>query len=79
VKLNAKQGPGAAIRAANEPMHAGEWLTAKEAADYLRLPSVKALYQRRARGQVKGYPLGPRTLRFRRRDLDALLAAGGRP
>ncbi len=43
-----------------------EWMTAAEAADYLRLP-VDALYQRRARGQVKAYTLGSRQLRFRRR------------
>jgi len=54
-----------------------EWMTATEAAAYLRLPTVKALYQRRARGQVKGYKFG-RSWRFLRRDLDALLAAGGR-
>jgi excisionase family DNA binding protein len=53
----------------------GEWLTAEEAARYLRLPSVKALYQRAARGQVPKYQLGARTIRFRRRDLDALLRA----
>jgi hypothetical protein len=37
---------------------------------------VKALYQRRARGHVKGYRLaGGRTLMFSRRDLDALMCA----
>jgi excisionase family DNA binding protein len=56
---------------------ASEWLTATEAANYLRLPSVKALYQRRARGQIKAFTLRKR-LRFRRRDLDALLAPDGR-
>ena len=54
------------------------WLTPDEAAEYLRLPSVKALYQRRARGQVKGHKCG-RTLRFRRSDLDASLNPDGRP
>jgi excisionase family DNA binding protein len=43
------------------------------AAEYLRV-SVKALYQRVARGQVKHYRFG-RHLRFRRRDLDALMDA----
>jgi excisionase family DNA binding protein len=47
-------------------------MTAAEAADYLRVPSPKALYQRVARGQVKAYRLG-RGLRFRRRDLDQLM------
>jgi excisionase family DNA binding protein len=56
----------------NNISRAGEWLTAAEAAEYLRL-SVKALYQRRARGQIKGYTLGSRHIRFRRRDLDALM------
>ena len=58
-------------------MACSDWMTAAEATAYLRLPTVKALYQRRARGQVKAYAFG-RSLRFRRRDLDALLAAGGR-
>lgn len=61
------------LSAANEPMRVHEWLTASEAAEYLRLPSVKALYQRAARGQIKKYLLGARLVRFRRRDLDALM------
>jgi excisionase family DNA binding protein len=52
-----------------------EWLTATEAAEYLRLPSVKALYQRAARGQVKKHHFGARMIRFHRRDLDALMRA----
>ena len=60
--------------AANEPMRLHEWMTAAEAAEHLRLPSVNALYQRVARGQMKALRLG-RQMRFRRRDLDALLAA----
>lgn len=61
---------------ANEPSvpRLGEWLTAAEAANYLRLPSVNALYQRVARGQVKALRLG-RQMRFRRRDLDGLMRA----
>lgn len=56
-----------------------EWLTAEEAADYTRL-SLKALYQRRQRGQLMGYTMGVgRTLRFRRGDLDALMKPDGRP
>jgi excisionase family DNA binding protein len=69
---------GGLMNAAEIPHGAGEWLTAKEAAAYLRLPSVKALYQRRARGQIKAFALG-RSLRFRRRDLDALMSQDGRP
>lgn len=51
---------------------ATDWLTASEAADYLRLPSVNALYQRVARGQARAHRLG-RQFRFRRRDLDSLM------
>ena len=67
----------APLRAANEPMPTatGEWMTAAEAATYLCLPTVNALYQRVARGQVKALRLG-RQMRFRRRDLDALMRAG---
>ena len=60
--------------AANQPMRAQEWMTAAEAADYLRLPSVDVLYQRVARGQMKPLRL-ERQMRFRRRDLDALMRA----
>jgi excisionase family DNA binding protein len=63
-----------AVEPANEPMRAHEWMTAAEAAHHLRLPSVNALYQRVARGQVKALRLG-RQMRFRRRDLDALMRA----
>jgi excisionase family DNA binding protein len=64
------------LPAANQPMRAQEWMTAAEAADYLRLPSVNALYQRVARGQVKALRLpGGRHMRFRRRDLDGLMRA----
>lgn len=51
------------------------WLTAAEAADYLRLPTVRALYKRVERGQVPAHRLG-RQFRFHRRDLDALLGSG---
>ena len=56
------------------PAANGEWFTAAEAAAYLRLPSVDALYQRVARGQMKAYRLG-RRMRFRRPELDALMRA----
>jgi excisionase family DNA binding protein len=58
--------------AAEIPAPLGEWLSAAEAAAYLRLRSVRALYQRVARGQLKVYRLG-RSLRFRRRELDTLM------
>jgi excisionase family DNA binding protein len=60
------------LRAATMTRPTSEWLTAHEAASYLRLPSVNALYQRVARGQIKELRLG-RQMRFRRRDLDALI------
>jgi excisionase family DNA binding protein len=50
-----------------------EWLNATEAAEYLRLPTTKALYQRVARGQIKKPLRFGRQFRFRRRDLDALM------
>ena len=63
------------LEPANEPIRQ-EWMTPEEAAGYLRLPSVAALYQRHARGQVKAYRIaGGRRMRFRRRDLDALMKA----
>lgn len=52
-------------------------MTAAEAAAYLRLPSVEALYQRVARGQIEVGRIG-RSFRFRRRDLDALVSPEGR-
>jgi hypothetical protein len=60
-------------RASSNPSLPGDLMTAKEAMEYLRLPSVKALYQRVARGQINRVPFGRRAIRFRRRDLDAAL------
>lgn len=54
------------------PKLASQWFTAEEAAEYLRIPTTKALYQRVARGQMKALRLG-RQFRFRRGDLDALM------
>jgi hypothetical protein len=51
------------------------WLSAPEAAHYLRLPSVRALYQAVRRGWVPAHKFGPRQLRFDRRELDGLLGA----
>jgi excisionase family DNA binding protein len=62
------------MNAVNEPTRVHEWMTAAEAAEYLRLPTVNALYQRVARGQMSPLRLG-RQMRFRRRDLDALMRA----
>jgi hypothetical protein len=62
-----------------ETLFASPWMTAAEAATYLRLPSVKALYERVRRGDVKAHRLGARStknraaLRFHRTELDAAL------
>jgi excisionase family DNA binding protein len=73
VRLSGVQPVNLPAAPANEPMRSYEWFTAREAAEYLRLPSVKALYQRIARGQIKEPPRLGRQFRFRRRDLDALM------
>ena len=52
------------------------WLSATEAAAYLSLPSVKALYERCRRGGVPFYRFGRRSLRFKREDLDQVLESG---
>ncbi|WP_242333389.1 helix-turn-helix domain-containing protein [Anaeromyxobacter sp. SG66] len=49
-------------------------MTAGEAVTYLRLPSIRALYQAVRRGQVPVHRLGSRRMRFYRAELDALLA-----
>ncbi len=50
------------------------WLTPEQAADYLALPSRRALYQAVRRGLVPGHRLG-RLLRFYRPELDRILLA----
>jgi len=57
----------------NRNQHA--WLNPQDAASYLGMPSVRALYQSVRRGQVPAYRLG-RRLRFRRSELDEVLARG---
>lgn len=52
------------------------WMDADEAAAFLRL-TRKALYAAVARGQVPAHRLGRRRLRFRRADLERLLAGAG--
>jgi excisionase family DNA binding protein len=51
---------------------AGEAMTAEEAVAYLRLPSVRALYQAVRRKQVPVHRLGAR-MRFDRGELDDVL------
>lgn len=48
------------------------WLTADEAADYLKI-TRRTLDRWRAAGILTGYRMGPRLVRFRCDDLDALL------
>ncbi len=50
----------------------GPWLNAEQAAEYLAMPTVKAIYEAVRRGQIPVYRLGNR-LRFRREELDKLL------
>jgi excisionase family DNA binding protein len=52
------------------PSSLSPWMTAAQAALYLGLPSIRALYQAVRRGQVPARRLG-RRLRFLRQDLDA--------
>lgn len=52
------------------------WLTDREACGHLKVTRT-TLYQLRRAGRVKAYPgLGPRSLRYRRDDLDALVGGG---
>ena len=54
----------------------GGWLTAKQAAVYLGLPSRRALYMAIRRGQVPVHRLG-RRMRFDARELDEALRGRG--
>lgn len=52
-----------------------EWLTTKEAANYLRC-AVKTLYNYKCQGKIKAYCFGGRTkgsLRFKKNDLDSFI------
>ena len=64
------------VNSGAKPGAVQEWFTAEQAATYLGLPSANAVYRRHARGQLKGYrAANGRSLRFRRRDLDAPMRA----
>jgi len=52
----------------------GPWLDPTQAAEYLALPSRKAVYEAVRRGELPAYRFG-RRLRFRREELDAVLLA----
>jgi excisionase family DNA binding protein len=53
--------------------HPGPWLNAKQAAAYLAMPSVKAVYQAVRRGQIPVHRFGSR-LRFHTEELDKVLS-----
>jgi len=55
-----------------------EILTYREAAEYLRTP-VNTLYWLIAQQRIPHFRIGPRSVRFRRSELDAWLAANHRP
>jgi len=48
------------------------WMSPDQVAEYLALPSRKAVYEAARRGEIPCYRLG-RRLRFRREELDAVL------
>jgi excisionase family DNA binding protein len=55
------------------------WLTADEAAEYLQV-TRRTLDRYRTEGRIPAYRVGPRAVRFKRADLDALaqpIPAGG--
>jgi excisionase family DNA binding protein len=49
------------------------WLNSAEAATYLRMPSVRALYQAVRRGLIPVHRVGRRSMRFNRTELDRAL------
>jgi excisionase family DNA binding protein len=53
-----------------------EWLTAPEAAKYLRVDRT-TIYRWEKAGILRSYPLPIRGRRFKQADLDALLESGG--
>ncbi|HVP69406.1 MAG TPA: excisionase family DNA-binding protein [Anaeromyxobacteraceae bacterium] len=57
----------------------GAWLTAQQAAEYLGLPSVRALYKRIERASVPAEAVRRwgRQFRFKREALDALMGRHG--
>lgn len=60
------------MRDNDETKETSPWLDADQAAEYLALPSRKAVYEAARRGEIPVYRLG-RRLRFRREELDAVL------
>lgn len=65
------------VLSGSSPPTTGEaaWLTAVEAAEYLRC-TVKTIYNYKCNGQLRGYNLGGQrkgVLRFKKTDLDAFV------
>lgn len=57
------------------PAPATPWMTPEEAIVYLRLPTVRALYQAVRRGEIPCHRRARRTMVFHRGELDAALLA----
>jgi excisionase family DNA binding protein len=55
-----------------------EWLNASQAAAFLGLPTRKALYQAVRRGEVPVHRFGAKRMRFKKSELESLLAKGKR-
>jgi excisionase family DNA binding protein len=47
-----------------------EWMSSDEAAEYLRMPTTRALYDLVGRSKLPAYRLGKRSLIFARSELD---------
>jgi excisionase family DNA binding protein len=80
-KRRATNGPRAAIAGppGDAPRVPSPWLTAHQAAAYLGLPSVRALYKRVERASIPPATVRRwgRQFRFRREALDALMGEHG--
>lgn len=50
-----------------------EWMSAEEAAQYLRFPSTRALYEMVSRVEIPAYRLGKRMLLFSKTELDTYI------
>lgn len=54
------------------------YLTAREAADFLRFPSVKAFHMWQRRQGIRSFRTGKRKLLFARKDLERAISSGVR-
>ncbi len=62
------------LTSADAAISFGPWLNPPQAARYLGLPYLKALYQAVRRGQIPAHRLGLKRLRFNKHELDKLMA-----